>query len=55
MDDAIWTAEKAVSKAKSEWKEANSLMDALKLKPQLLTFRVWIWASATVRYFYLFH
>ncbi|KAH8511460.1 hypothetical protein H0E87_008870 [Populus deltoides] len=48
VDDAIWTAEKAVSKAKSEWKEANSLMDALKLKPQLLTFRAWIWASATI-------
>ncbi|KAF9683841.1 hypothetical protein SADUNF_Sadunf04G0056000 [Salix dunnii] len=48
VDDAIWSAEKAVSKAKSEWKEANSLMDALKLKPQLLTFRAWIWASATI-------
>ncbi|KAG5247251.1 protein SET DOMAIN GROUP [Salix suchowensis] len=48
VDDAIWSAEKAVSKAKSEWKEAYSLMDALKLKPQLLMFRAWIWASATI-------
>ncbi|KAK1578479.1 hypothetical protein Q3G72_030550 [Acer saccharum] len=48
VDDAIWAAEKAVSKAESEWKEAKILMEELKLKPQLVSFKAWIWASATV-------
>ncbi|KAL5811919.1 hypothetical protein ACOSQ3_026869 [Xanthoceras sorbifolium] len=48
VDDAIWAAEKAVSKAELEWKEAKKLMEELKLKPQLVSFRAWIWASATV-------
>lgn len=49
MDEAQWVTEKAVLKAKSEWKEANALMDELKLKSQLLTFKAWLWATATVR------
>lgn len=49
MDDAIWAAEKAVSKAESEWKQAIKLMEELKLKPQLLSSKAWLWASATVR------
>ncbi|XP_024027484.1 protein SET DOMAIN GROUP 40 [Morus notabilis] len=48
VDDAIWTAEKATLKAESEWKEANPLMKELNLKPQFLTFRAWLWASATI-------
>ncbi|XP_050226378.1 protein SET DOMAIN GROUP 40 isoform X2 [Mercurialis annua] len=48
VEDAIWTAEKAISKAELEWKEALSLMQELKLKPQFLTLRAWIWASATI-------
>ncbi|KAL3845061.1 hypothetical protein ACJIZ3_002464 [Penstemon smallii] len=48
IDDAIWTAEKAVQKSKMEWKEANLLMSELKLKPQLITFKAWLWASATI-------
>ncbi|GMY12779.1 protein SET DOMAIN GROUP 40 [Fagus crenata] len=48
LDDAIWAAQKAISKAKSEWKEAKQLMEQLQLKPQLLTFRSWLWASATI-------
>ncbi len=43
LDDAIWAAQKAISKAKSEWKEAKQLMEQLQLKPQLLTFRSWLW------------
>ncbi|XP_062150874.1 protein SET DOMAIN GROUP 40 isoform X1 [Alnus glutinosa] len=46
--DAIWAAEKAILKAKLEWKEANQLMEELKLKPQLLTFRAWLWAASTI-------
>ncbi|XP_050378726.1 protein SET DOMAIN GROUP 40 [Argentina anserina] len=48
VDDAIWAAEKAIAKAEFEWKETNALMEQLKLKPQLRTFRAWLWASATV-------
>lgn len=51
MDDAIWAAEKAVSKAELEWKNAIALMEELRLKPQLVTFRAWLWASATVSIF----
>lgn len=48
MDDAVWVAEKAASKAELEWKEAIPLMEALKLKLRLQTFGAWLWASATV-------
>ncbi|KAI9118085.1 hypothetical protein K1719_010417 [Acacia pycnantha] len=48
VDDALWVTEKAVLKAKSEWKEANALMEEIKLKSQLLTFKAWLWATATI-------
>lgn len=48
MDDAIWTAERAVEKDKMDWREATALMGELNLKPQLMTFKAWLWASATV-------
>ncbi|XP_031093726.1 protein SET DOMAIN GROUP 40 [Ipomoea triloba] len=48
VDDAIWAAEKAVQKAKMELKEASVLMDEIKLRPQLMTLKAWLWASATI-------
>nr|XP_027187705.1 protein SET DOMAIN GROUP 40 isoform X2 [Cicer arietinum] len=48
VDEAIWITEKAVLKAKSEWKEAHALMEDLMFKPQLLTFKAWVWAAATI-------
>ncbi|KAI3462238.1 hypothetical protein Pfo_018901 [Paulownia fortunei] len=48
IDDAIWTAEKAVHKGKKEWEEATPLMRELNLKPQLTTFNAWLWVSATI-------
>ncbi|OMO50526.1 hypothetical protein CCACVL1_30386 [Corchorus capsularis] len=48
VDYAIWAAQKAVTKAEYEWKEATVLMKELKLKPQLLTLRAWIWATGTI-------
>ncbi|KAF5457567.1 hypothetical protein F2P56_021660 [Juglans regia] len=48
VSDAIWAAERAISKARSERNEANQLMAELNLKPQLLTFRAWCWAAATI-------
>ncbi|KAG2710849.1 hypothetical protein I3760_04G048200 [Carya illinoinensis] len=48
VSDAIWAAERAISKARSEQNEANQLMAELNLKPQLLTFRAWCWAAATI-------
>ncbi|KAF5182419.1 Set domain group [Thalictrum thalictroides] len=48
VDDAIWTTERVISKAESDWKEAYPLMRELQLKPQLSTFKAWLWASATV-------
>ncbi|TYJ21966.1 hypothetical protein E1A91_A08G097400v1 [Gossypium mustelinum] len=44
----IWAAQKAVTKAKYEWEQAFTLMKELKLKPPLLTFRAWIWATGTI-------
>ncbi|KAG8391089.1 hypothetical protein BUALT_Bualt01G0151500 [Buddleja alternifolia] len=48
IDDAIWTAQKAVQKGKMEWEEAKPLMSELNIKPQLITFKAWLWASATI-------
>ncbi|KAL2453236.1 Protein SET DOMAIN GROUP 40 [Abeliophyllum distichum] len=48
MDEAIWTAERAVEKSKMDWGEASVLMCELNLKPQLSTFKAWLWASATI-------
>lgn len=48
VEDAIWLSEKAILKAKSDWKDAVFVMQEMELKPQLLTFRSWLWASATV-------
>ncbi|MED6176231.1 hypothetical protein PIB30_086172 [Stylosanthes scabra] len=48
VDEAIWVTEIAVQKTKSEWKQARALMEDLKFKPQLLTFKAWVWASATI-------
>lgn len=44
----MWVTEKAVQKAKSEWKEAHALMEELMFKPQFLTFKAWVWAAATI-------
>ncbi|KZV53812.1 protein SET DOMAIN group 40 [Dorcoceras hygrometricum] len=48
IDDAIWTTEKAVHKCKLEWEEASHIMSELHLKPQFMTFKAWLWASATI-------
>ncbi|KAL0430984.1 UNVERIFIED_CONTAM: protein SET DOMAIN GROUP 40, partial [Sesamum radiatum] len=48
IDDAIWTAEKAVHKGKMEWEEATPVMCELNLRSQLMTFNAWLWASATI-------
>ncbi|XP_073044699.1 protein SET DOMAIN GROUP 40 [Primulina eburnea] len=48
IDDAIWTTEKAVRKCKMEWEEASPIMSELHLKPQIVTFKAWLWASATI-------
>ncbi|WJX58571.1 Protein SET DOMAIN GROUP 40 [Trifolium repens] len=48
VDEAMWVTEKAVQKAKSEWKEALALMEDLMFKPQLLSFKAWVWAAATI-------
>ncbi|XP_051146391.1 protein SET DOMAIN GROUP 40 [Andrographis paniculata] len=46
--DAIWAAEKAVQKSKSEWEEATPILRALNLKIKLISFSAWLWASATI-------
>lgn len=48
MDDAVWAAEKAVDKAQMDWNDAKKVMEELRFKPQLMSFKAWIWASATV-------
>ncbi|XP_060194309.1 protein SET DOMAIN GROUP 40 [Lycium barbarum] len=48
IDDAIWAGQKASRKAEEEWNEANVLMHELKLKPQLLALKAWLWASGSI-------
>ncbi|XP_008805044.1 protein SET DOMAIN GROUP 40 isoform X2 [Phoenix dactylifera] len=48
VEDAVWVSERAVHRAKSDWKESISLMQEMDLKPQLLTFRSWLWALSTI-------
>lgn len=48
VDDAIWLTEKVISKAESDWREAVALLEQLELKPQLVSFKAWLWASATI-------
>ncbi|KAK4347639.1 hypothetical protein RND71_033978 [Anisodus tanguticus] len=48
IDDAIWAAQKASRKAEEEWNEATVLMHELKLKPQLLALKAWLWASGSI-------
>ncbi|KAI4321227.1 hypothetical protein MLD38_034632 [Melastoma candidum] len=48
VDYAVWAAEKARLKVENEWEEARALLQELRLKPRLLTFGSWLWASATV-------
>ncbi|OIT21918.1 PREDICTED: protein SET DOMAIN GROUP 40-like [Nicotiana attenuata] len=48
IDDAIWSAQKASQKAEGEWKEVSALMHELKLKPQLLALKAWLWASGSI-------
>ncbi|CAM8926633.1 unnamed protein product [Rhodiola kirilowii] len=42
VEEAIWAAEMAASKAEYEWKGAISLMEEIELKPQLRTLRAWL-------------
>ncbi|XP_020575094.1 protein SET DOMAIN GROUP 40 isoform X2 [Phalaenopsis equestris] len=48
VEDAIWVSEKAVVRARSDWKESLVVMQEMKLKLKFLSFRSWLWASATV-------
>ncbi|KAL9225541.1 hypothetical protein vseg_001450 [Gypsophila vaccaria] len=48
VDDAIWLAEKVISKAALDWRGAIALLEQLNLKPQFLTFKAWLWSSATI-------
>ncbi|XP_055805743.1 protein SET DOMAIN GROUP 40 [Solanum dulcamara] len=48
IDDAIWAAQKASEKAEEEWNEVTLLMHELKLKPQFLTLKAWLWASGSI-------
>ncbi|KAG2239298.1 hypothetical protein Bca52824_090158 [Brassica carinata] len=48
VEDAVWAAEKAIAKSKSEWKEAVTLMKELDLKPKFQSLHAWNWASSTI-------
>ncbi|KAH9614540.1 hypothetical protein KSS87_002863 [Heliosperma pusillum] len=47
VDDAIWLAEKVISKVELEWRGAIGLLEQLNLKARFLTFKAWLWSSAT--------
>ncbi|CAN1305964.1 Protein SET DOMAIN GROUP 40 [Linum perenne] len=48
VDDAVWTAERAIQKADMEWSQAKPLMEQLCFKPKFLSFKAWTWVSATI-------
>ncbi|KAK1262264.1 Protein SET DOMAIN GROUP 40 [Acorus gramineus] len=48
VDDAIWASEKAISKVRADWKDMVLIMQEIGLKPQLRSFKAWLWASATI-------
>lgn len=48
LDDATWAAQKALEKAKMEWKSATTIMEELMFKPHYMSFKAWIWASASI-------
>ncbi|KVI08676.1 Rubisco LS methyltransferase, substrate-binding domain-containing protein [Cynara cardunculus var. scolymus] len=48
LDDATWAAEKALEKAKMEWESATTIMEELMFKPHYMSFKAWIWASASI-------
>ncbi|KAL5721657.1 [histone H3]-lysine(4) N-trimethyltransferase [Ranunculus cassubicifolius] len=48
VDDAIWVTERVVSKAKSDWEQAVPVMKELNFRAQLMSFKWWLWALATV-------
>jgi hypothetical protein len=51
VEDAVWIAEKAVERAKSDWRGSLTLLKELDIKPQLLNFKSWLWACQTVSCF----
>ncbi|KAD0812907.1 hypothetical protein R6Q59_007983 [Mikania micrantha] len=48
LDDAIWAAERALEKTKMEWQSATAVMEELMFKPHYMSFKAWIWASASI-------
>ncbi|CAI0442234.1 unnamed protein product [Linum tenue] len=48
VDDAVWTAEKAILKAKMEWRQAKLVMEQLQFKPKFRSFGAWTWVCATI-------
>ncbi|KAK9062131.1 hypothetical protein SSX86_019316 [Deinandra increscens subsp. villosa] len=48
LDDAIWAAERALEKTKMEWESAATIMEELMFKPHYMSFKAWIWASASI-------
>ncbi|KAI5069570.1 hypothetical protein GOP47_0015871, partial [Adiantum capillus-veneris] len=47
-EDAVWTAEHAVSTAHNEWMETKPFLENLGLKGRFVTFKAWQWACSTV-------
>ncbi|KAI3798726.1 hypothetical protein L1987_34004 [Smallanthus sonchifolius] len=48
LDDAIWAAERALERTKTEWKSATAVMEELMFKPHYMSFKAWIWASTSI-------
>ncbi|KAI3794401.1 hypothetical protein L1987_37032 [Smallanthus sonchifolius] len=48
LEDAIWAAERALERTKMEWKSATVVMEELMFKPHYMSFKAWIWASASI-------
>ncbi|KAJ0703690.1 putative [histone H3]-lysine(4) N-trimethyltransferase chromatin remodeling SET family [Helianthus annuus] len=48
VDDAIWAAERALERTKTEWESATAIMEQLMFKPHYMSFKAWVWASASI-------
>ncbi|OAE22154.1 hypothetical protein AXG93_1175s1650 [Marchantia polymorpha subsp. ruderalis] len=48
VEEARWVAEKAIEKAVMDWEGAKGFMHEISLRRRFMSFKAWLWASATV-------
>ncbi|BBN14000.1 hypothetical protein MPTK1_6g08080 [Marchantia polymorpha subsp. ruderalis] len=51
VEEARWVAEKAIEKAVMDWEGAKGFMHEISLRRRFMSFKAWLWASATVSFY----